>query len=166
MTPELPTFQMVCNVIQREEVRKKVMNADVVVGESDLRPSEAGAFTFSRPYKGKRPDLKCSHCVKIGYPELKPKFNDDGRAPRNKMKPAYTPRGNFVCDNVSNNVINSSSSPITLINEFANFLQQKQGTTNHESPSAMLGKFAGFLEQSSSVSQNDVPGSSFEGNDW
>ncbi|XP_050156356.1 uncharacterized protein LOC126630314 [Malus sylvestris] len=172
MTPELPTFQMVCNVIQREEIRKKVMNADVVIGESDLRPSEARAFTFSRPYKGKRPDLKCSHCVKIGrpgvghikekcwilHPELKPKFNDDGRAPRNQMKPAYTPRGNLVCDNASNNVMNSSSSPITLINEFANFLQQKQGTTNHESPSAMLGKFAGFLEQSSSVSQKDVLG--------
>ncbi|KAM0955918.1 hypothetical protein ACFX2A_024753 [Malus domestica] len=68
MTSELPTFQMVCNVIQREEVRKNVMNADVVVGESDLRPSEARAFTFSRPYKGKRLDLKCSHCVKIGHP--------------------------------------------------------------------------------------------------
>ncbi|XP_068331728.1 uncharacterized protein [Pyrus communis] len=172
MTPELPTLQMVCNVIQREEVRKKVMNADMVVGESNFRPSEARAFTFSRPYKGKRPDLKCSHCVKIGrtgighikekcwilYPELKPKFNDDGRAPRNQMKPAYTPRGNLVCDNVSNNVINSSSSLIALINEFANFLQQKQGATNHETPSAMLGKFAGFLEQSNSVSQNDMPG--------
>ncbi|KAM2621688.1 hypothetical protein TB2_026408 [Malus domestica] len=172
MTPELPTFQMVCNVIQREEIRKKVMNAVVVVGESDLRPSEARAFTSFRPYKGKRPDLKCSHCVKIGrpgighikekcwilHPELKPKFNNDGRAPRNQMKPAYTPQGNLVCDNVSKNVMNSSSSPITLINEFANFLQQKQGTTNHENPAAMLGKFAGFLEQSSSVSQNDVPG--------
>ncbi|XP_068331705.1 uncharacterized protein [Pyrus communis] len=172
MTPELPTLQMVCNVIQREEVRKKVMNTDMVIGESNFRPSEARAFTFSRPYKGKRPDLKCSHCVKIGrtgighikekcwilYPELKPKFNDDGRAPRNQMKPAYTPRGNLVCDNVSNNVINSSSSPIDLINKFANFLQQKQGATNHETPSAMLGKFAGFLEQSNSVSQNDMPG--------
>ncbi|KAM1285416.1 hypothetical protein ACFX13_028904 [Malus domestica] len=68
MTPELPTFQMVSNVIQHEEVRKKVMNTNVVVGESDLRPSEARAFIFSKPYKGKRLNLKCYHYMKIGRP--------------------------------------------------------------------------------------------------
>ncbi|KAI5349736.1 hypothetical protein L3X38_002625 [Prunus dulcis] len=86
MNPKLPSFASICTTIQREEVRRKVMNVDI---KSSV--SEARAFVTNhkssgdRVYKGKRPDLKCLHCNNIGHlidrcwilhPELKPKFEN------------------------------------------------------------------------------------------
>ena len=110
MSLELPTLQMVCNTIQREEVRRKVMSADTAVVNTNAQTTEARAFAAHRPYKGKRPDLKCSHCEQIGrtgvghvkekcwilHPKLKPKFCNDFRGHRNQGKMMYTSKANWA----------------------------------------------------------------------
>ena len=58
---------------------------------------------------------------------------------------------------------NFSTNPMSLINEFADFLQKKQGSSQPdevttENPTAMLGKFAGFLANSESTSKGNIPG--------
>lgn len=172
MTPELPTFQVVCNTIQREEVRKKVMNADVAVGELDIKTTETRAFASSRPYKGRRPDLKCTHCERIGrsgighikekcwilYPDLKPKFGDDYKNPRSKMKMSYNPKANHTNSTIPEDMMDFTANPITLINEFASYLQQRQGGTENGNTTAMLGKFAGFLANSNKAQPEEIPG--------
>ncbi|KAI5327777.1 hypothetical protein L3X38_027173 [Prunus dulcis] len=136
MNPELPSFASVCTTIQREEVRRKVMNVDI---KSSV--SEARAFVTNhkssgdRVYKGKRPDLKCLHCNNIGHlidrcwilhPEL------------------------------------SQTNPADLINEFSAYLHTKKGSTSEVltggNQTALLGQFAGFLAESNRVPQGDVPG--------
>ncbi|CAL9001094.1 unnamed protein product, partial [Prunus brigantina] len=86
MNPELPSFASVCATIQREEVRRKIMNVDI---KSSV--FEARAFVTNhkssgdKVYKGKRPDLRCLYYNNIGHlidrcwilhPELKPKFEN------------------------------------------------------------------------------------------
>nr|XP_011467293.1 PREDICTED: uncharacterized protein LOC105352303 [Fragaria vesca subsp. vesca] len=180
MSPELPTFQMVCNTIQREEVRKKVMNADIAVGESDAKISESRAFASSRPYKGRRPDLKCTHCERIGrsgighlketcwilHPDLKPKFVDEYKNAKGKMKMSYTPKANYTNSSTAEDMMDFTANPLTLINEFASFLQQKQGSSENGNTTAMLGKFAGFLADSNMTQPEEIPGSCFEEEDW
>ena len=63
MNADLPSYTVVCATIQREEVRKKVMNLEVKSNipearacASSLQPSEA------RSFKGKKGDMRCSHC--------------------------------------------------------------------------------------------------------
>ena len=139
---------------------------------------ESRAFAANRsdkPYKGKRPDLKCTHCERIGrsgightkekcwvlYPELKPKFNEDHRNQKSSIR-------NTSFQNVKANISNSSedmstftAKPMTLINEFATYLQQKQESINGSdcgNTTAMLGKFAEFLAESNMVASKDIPG--------
>ncbi|XP_062001270.1 uncharacterized protein LOC133718447 [Rosa rugosa] len=185
MTPELPSFATVCNSIQREEVRKRVMNVN-----TNIRGSEARAFaanksvTSDRTYKGKRPDLKCTHCEGIGragighirercwilHPELKPKFNEEQKNQRGTtQRSSYisNPKGNL--SNTSEGMMNFTSNPISLINEFATYLEKKQGSLERNengSTTAMLGKFAGFLAKSNMASSEDIPGSSVQEEDW
>lgn len=105
MCPDLPSFKAVCNVIQREEVRKKVMNVDLSTGESEARVFVENKSVISdRPYRGRRPDLKCAHCECIGrsgightkekcwilHHEPNLKFNDDHRNQRNPLRNTYT----------------------------------------------------------------------------
>ncbi|KAH6758067.1 hypothetical protein C2S52_023078 [Perilla frutescens var. hirtella] len=102
---KLPSFQMVCNAIQREEVRRKVMNAGVVLVNNESNVAENRAFAATRP------DLKCNHCVKIGrhgighvqekcwilHPELKLKFNEDGKFIKKSL---HTSKANVVDSNL------------------------------------------------------------------
>ncbi|KAM1063818.1 hypothetical protein ACFX2A_028535 [Malus domestica] len=58
---------------------------------------------------------------------------------------------------------NFTSNPISLINEFAAFLQRKNGTTENEkmiteNSTAMLGKFDGFLAGSDTITHGNIPG--------
>ncbi|KAM2539835.1 hypothetical protein TB2_025087 [Malus domestica] len=88
MTPELPSFNGVCQAVQREETRRKVMHI-----ESKSNP-EARVFssyhknTGEKNFASKKADWKCSHCNMKGHlrdkcwilhPELKPKFDKEGR---------------------------------------------------------------------------------------
>ncbi|XP_062026215.1 uncharacterized protein LOC133742542 [Rosa rugosa] len=185
MSPEFPSFTTVCNSIQREEVRKKVMNMDSRAGGSEVRAFAANkSVTSDRTYKGKRPDLKCTHCERIGrtgightrdrcwilHPELKPKFNEDHKNQRGTIqRSSYisNPKANF--GNTSEEMMNFTSNPITLINEFATYLQKKQGSlesNENGSTTSMLGKFAGFLAKSNMASSEDIPGSSVQEEDW
>ena len=96
MTSELPSFSSVCDTIQRKEVRRQVMGLDTKVVTREFRAYASNYQSLEvKVYKGKRPDLKCDHCLGIGYrgightkdrcwilhPELKPKFNKDNKGP-------------------------------------------------------------------------------------
>ena len=63
MNTELPSFTNVCATIQREEVRRKVMNKDTMASTPEVR----AYLTNERKYKGKHPNLKCQHCNYMGH---------------------------------------------------------------------------------------------------
>ncbi|KAI4353408.1 hypothetical protein L6164_002361 [Bauhinia variegata] len=106
MSPEHPSLSSVCSTIQREEVRRKVMNVD---HKSPLFDSRAYA-TNHKPkkeisYKGKRPDLKCEHCHRLGHliercwvlhPELKPKFAQDKGPSKHRANVTKTLQGDMI----------------------------------------------------------------------
>jgi hypothetical protein len=150
MSSELPSLSAVCSTIQREEVRKKVMNAE---NKSPL--SDAHAFSVNRQpkaegsHKGKRSDSKCQHCHYPGHviekcwvlhPELKPKFTKDRGPSKHKAHVVETLQGDMV----------NNSNPISLISEFAAFLKLKEekGASSSANSTALLGNFAGLADRS------------------
>ncbi|KAI4353704.1 hypothetical protein L6164_002635 [Bauhinia variegata] len=163
MSPELPSFSSICSTIQREEVRRKVMKVE---HKSPLSDTRAYA-TNHQPkretyYKGKRPDLKCDHCHHLGHLiercwvlhlELKPKFTKDKGPSKHRAHVTETLQGDMV---------NYNSNPISFINEFVAYLQQK-GDKDLSNPAnlnsiALLGKFAGLLANSEHSSHGNNEG--------
>ncbi|XP_038704707.1 uncharacterized protein LOC120000651 [Tripterygium wilfordii] len=137
MSPELPSLASVISMIQREELRRKVMNVEA-------RPNLSESRAYAS-YKGKRPDLKCQHCHHLGHlvercwvlhPELKPKFAKDKGLSKPRVHVAKTLHGDMV---------NYISNPISLINEFATYLQEKGGHgvfgTEHSNFIALLAEY-------------------------
>lgn len=168
LSHELPTLSAVCSTIQREEVRKKVINTELHTG-----PAEPRVFAATRPYNGRRPDLKCSYCAQIGksgightqekcwilHPELKPKYNEDQRNKKN-----YVQRNSNFSITKANMCTTSEDSmkftenPITLINEFAAYIQQRHEGKSSDDTTALLGKFAGFIADSEIATPMEIPG--------
>ncbi|KAM2855117.1 hypothetical protein FF1_025475 [Malus domestica] len=168
MTPELPSFNGVCQAVQREETRRKVMHID--------SKSNPEARVFSSYHKNigenffasKKADWKCTHCNMKGHlrdkcwilhPELKPKFDKEGRMIKEGKR--INPKALHSSSSSTSGISNFTENPIDLINEFANFLQRRGGNTQIEeattsTPTAMLGKFAGFLAETST--HDNVPG--------
>ncbi|XP_038712677.1 uncharacterized protein LOC120006633 isoform X2 [Tripterygium wilfordii] len=141
MNSELPSLANVCSTISREEVRRKVMNVNV---KSDF--SEARAYVSNhrrseeKGNKGRRPELKCTHCNNIGHtmdrcwilhPELKPKFARDNKSAQKRFQSSGY-KANHVTASSTDGLSKFTSSPITLINEFASYLQAKQGYSHQE----------------------------------
>ena len=169
MNPELPSFTSICATIQREEVRRKVMNN----GTKTIVTEARAYLTNEKRYKGKNPHLKCLHCDNIGHvrdkcwilhPELKPDFMKDKTT--QKTSRAH-PRANISSSssfNSSDPYKQFTANPATLINEFAAYLHQKKGredrAAEHEdgSTSALLGKFAGFLADADRLPQQGMKG--------
>ncbi|KAM1022842.1 hypothetical protein COP2_044953 [Malus domestica] len=102
MNPEIPTFANVCVTIQREKVRKKVMNTGTSTTSSEVRAyfsSEKKHFSSDKKYKGRNPHLKYKHCDATGHvrdncwilhPELKPDFMKNERFIQKKPQfPSY-----------------------------------------------------------------------------
>jgi hypothetical protein len=161
MNSDLPSFQNVCATIQREEVRRKVMSRTTAPSHPDVRAYLARPFSEGKTYKGKRPDLKCQHCHNIGHtidrcwslnPEIKPKFMKD-----HKGKQATLHKANLTTHSSES----FTSSPVALLNEFANYLQDKhgQGTTQIEGqnqPATILSQFAGFLADAKSETSQGI----------
>ncbi|CAN6725301.1 unnamed protein product [Malus baccata var. baccata] len=122
MNPKLPTN--VCATIQREEVRKKVMNTG-----ASTTALEARAY-FSSEKKHLSSDKKGSE-----------------------------------------DLLNFTSNPTTLINEFVAYLQLKKedfgsdevGAYGNGNSTAMLGKFAGFLADSKKLTQDNMQVANGEG---
>ncbi|XP_048430240.1 uncharacterized protein LOC125472615 [Pyrus x bretschneideri] len=177
MNSELPSFTSICATIQREEVRRKVMNNGIKTNVTEAR----AYLTNEKRYKGKNPHLKCLHCDNIRHvrdkcwilhPELKPDFMKDKSAP--KTSRAH-PRANTATSSSINNVDTYQqfiANPAILINEFAAYLQQKKGkedgSVDHEdgSTTALMGKFAGFLADADYVPQTDLKGLYNQEDDW
>lgn len=153
MNAELPSLKNVCETIQREEIRRKVMTRDSTASAQDVRAYLAHQSSEKKPFTGKHPDLKCKYCNSIGHsvdhcwslhPKLKPKFTKDKKEGDKKR---VTNRKAHLA---THTIESFSSSPVTLLNDFASFLQEKHGLgtvqegAGHEEPIALLSKFARF----------------------
>ncbi|KAM5569030.1 hypothetical protein ABKV19_016516 [Rosa sericea] len=191
MNSELPSFSSVCNTIQREEIRRKVMKVETKPSSSEARAfAVSQRYSGDKGYKGKRPDWKCSYCQGLGHlrekcwilhPELKPKFDKDYKSfsrdnkgsqrvaiasdHKHKANLARSPSAE------TSRSIDFSSNPAALLNEFAAYLQTKKGNSECEmltdgNSTALLGKFAGFLADSDCVKSEEIPGPSYQEDDW
>uniref|UniRef100_A0A6N2KKL2 Integrase catalytic domain-containing protein n=1 Tax=Salix viminalis TaxID=40686 RepID=A0A6N2KKL2_SALVM len=165
MTAELPSLKSVCSTIQREEIRRKVMTRDSSVNISKGRAfaahqrDQSAAFAAHQRdqsaekkfFKGKRPDLKCEFCNLIGHsqdrcwslhPQLKPKSFKDKLGGNQRRFPTH--RAHLAAQATDS----IPSSPMSLLNEFASFLQGKQNFggdgAGSDEPTALLSKFAGL----------------------
>jgi hypothetical protein len=112
--------------------------------------------------------LKCTHCHNLGHtigrcwilhPELKPNFeNEKGLQKGYGYKAHIAARS--TDDSSPSNVVNFSTNPSALLNDFANYLKEKGDaslTASNSSDSiAILGKFAGFLANSDHLSQENL----------
>ncbi|XP_068332795.1 uncharacterized protein [Pyrus communis] len=161
MSQEFPTFNNVCATIQREEVRKKVMNA-----KHKSRLTETRAYASN--YKISEAKVYKDKCWEL-HPELKPKFSKDAKMiPRSsqQFQPQYKAQlANAHPSIVSQGSMEFTANPFSLINEFAAYLQSEgqgggsQAQGNEEkNHAAMLGQFFGFLNGNEKVSQDEAPG--------
>ncbi|CAN6712609.1 unnamed protein product [Malus baccata var. baccata] len=186
MSQELPTFNNVCATIQREKARKKVMNTE---HSPRLTDSQAYALNYrhseAKVYRGRNTHLKCKYydvvehveekCWEL-HPKLKPKFTEDG-----KMIPRSSHQSHFKAQlaivhsppTMSQGSVEFMKSPLTLINEFAAYLQGKghggasSGPNNEGSNhTAMLGKFDWFLAGNEKVPCGEAPGCSHHEDNW
>ncbi|KAM1360020.1 hypothetical protein ACFX2F_046924 [Malus domestica] len=183
MTLELPSFASVCEAVQREETRRKVMSVEIKTN------SKARAFNVNHKlagdmqFKGRRSNWKCTYCNGGGHvrekcwilhPELRPKFeNRSFRDVRGSLNHSQThaPRAYHAISTSSNELVNFTNNLVDLTNKFAAYIQRKKGSTESEdqaigNPIALLRKFAGFLANSECVPQRDISGPSHQEEDW
>ncbi|KAM1552729.1 hypothetical protein PS1_005535 [Malus domestica] len=140
----------------------------------------------AKVYKGRNTHLKCKYCNGVGHeedkcwelhPELKPKFSKDGRMiPRSsqQFQPHFKAQlANAHAPTISQGSMEFTANPLSLINEFAAYLQSKghgggsHGQGNEEgSHTAMLGQFAGFLAGNEKVPKGEASGCSHHEDDW
>ncbi|XP_070679327.1 uncharacterized protein [Malus domestica] len=169
MTQELPSFTNVCHAVKREETRQSVMNVEPK-SNSEARVFKTNHKVTGDRVLGKKADWKCSYCNIKGHlrekcwilhPELKPKFDREGRMIKDG-KGRVTPKAFQSACFSTDGMANFSTNHASLINEFAVFLQKKQGSTEPDemtpkNPTIMLGKFAGFLADSKNTSKGNIP---------
>ena len=129
--------------------------APVPSNKPDMHAYFTHQFPEGKNHRGKRLDIKCQHCHNSGHtidrcwnlhPELKPKFMKDHRGKLNNSHKA----------NLANHSSETfGSSPVALLNDFANYLQikQGQGATNNE---AIISQFAGFLAETNSENSQGI----------
>ncbi|XP_070667448.1 uncharacterized protein [Malus domestica] len=123
MTQELPSFTSVCHAVQREETRRRVMNVE------PKSNSEARVFTTNHKATGDRvlgmkADWKCSYYNMKGHlrekcwilhPELKPKFNKEGKMIKDG-KGGVTPKTFHSACFSTDGMANFSTNHVSLIN--------------------------------------------------
>lgn len=176
MNSDLPSLASVCATIQREEARRKVMNPEPRITLPETRAyAVTRQMKGNKAYKGKRPDLKCTHCHNLGHtigrcwilhPELKPNFEKERGLQKDHGYTAHIaarPADNYSSKSFSTN-------PSDLLNDFANYLKEKgdaslTASSNADS-TAILGKFAGFLANSDHLSQENLEGPRHQKDDW
>ena len=172
MNPELPSFTSVCATIQREEVRRKVMNIGTKTNVTEVR----SYLTNERKYKVKNPHLKCQHCNYTGHvketcwilhPELKPEFMKDNKgSQRLNCAPHRANNASTSTSHGSDAFKSFTANPAVLINEFAAYLQSKKKEVKSDqtvifedgNSTALLGKFAGFLTDTQHMPRDDMQG--------
>jgi len=126
--------------------------------------------TNHKPYKGKRPNLKCHHCYNIGHsirrcwilhPELKLNFENEKRSQRGYKHKGHIVAAAHFTSSPSSNVKNFSTNPSALLNDLTAYLKEKGDTAVTASTSdsmALLAKFVGFLANSAHLSQEYIEG--------
>ncbi|XP_021808903.1 uncharacterized protein LOC110752531 [Prunus avium] len=184
MSAEMPSFNTVCTTIQREEVRKKVMNVETKsgAGSSESKAFVAGAKKqASKNFKGKKGNLECSYCEQKGHtkdrcwilhPHLKPKFGKEGKGEQKHSANQVSAADDFE---------KFTTNPSAFLGEFAAYLHQKNENPNCKidaslsnnaganlasNSTTLLGQFANFLQQYGKTSTSDVSGSNYQEEDW
>ena len=118
MNTVLPSFTGVCAIIQREEVRKKVMSQEIKATVSETKAYVSSNYRHEgKVYKGKRPE--CSYCDTLGHtrdkywilhPELKPKSFKETKGPqRNLNNNAY--KVNHAATSSTEGMMNFTANP-------------------------------------------------------
>ncbi|KAM2786570.1 hypothetical protein PS2_007446 [Malus domestica] len=176
MSMELPPFKIVCATVQREEARRRVMNMEPNLKLSETRGYVANRRSYeSKAYKGRNPHLKCKYCNATGHtedrcwelhPELKPKYNKTMASKPSSTVPFKAQHAaHNAISSLNHGLVDFTANPVTLINEFAAYLQAKNhgeaaqaSTGEGNNHTALLGKFAGFLADHDHVSQDLAPG--------
>ena len=112
--------------------------------------SEARAFTVNhksagdKQFKGRRSHWKCTYCNGGGHlrekcwilhPKLRPKF--ENKSPRDvrgslNLSQTHAPKAYHATSISSDGLVNFTSNPVNLINEFAAYIQRKKGSTESE----------------------------------
>ncbi|KAB2631005.1 hypothetical protein D8674_008524 [Pyrus ussuriensis x Pyrus communis] len=180
MNPELLSFTSVCATIQREEVRRKVMNTGIKTSVTEAKAYLAN----ERKYKVKNPHLKCQHCNYTGHvketcwilhPELKPEFMKDNKGSQRLNRAPHRANNATTSTSHRSDALKSfTANPAALINEFAVYLQSKKERIKSDqtvgfedgSSTALLGKFAGFLTETQHMAQDDMQGLPHQEDDW
>jgi len=68
MNSDLSSLANVSATIQREEARRKIMNPEPRITLPETRVyAVTRQMKSNKSYKGKRPDLKCTHCHNLGH---------------------------------------------------------------------------------------------------
>ncbi|KAM2156938.1 hypothetical protein ACFX1R_042567 [Malus domestica] len=98
----------------------------------------------------------------ILHPELKHKFDREGEMIKDG-KEGVTPKAFHSACSSTDGMANFSTDHVSLINEFADILQKKQGSIEPdemtlENLTAMLGKFVIFLADSENTLKSNIPG--------
>nr|CBL94171.1 Reverse transcriptase (RNA-dependent DNA pol [Malus domestica] len=159
-------------------MRKNVMNAGTTTIASEARAyfsSDKKYFSNDKKYKGRNPHLKCKHCDAIGHvrdhwyilhPELKLDFMKNERFIQKKPQFSSYKANHALSLSIrgSDDLLNFTSNPTTLINEFAAYLQMKKEVSGSDEAAtfgngnsiALLGKFAGFLADSKKLTQDNM----------
>ncbi|KAM1107812.1 hypothetical protein EV1_004491 [Malus domestica] len=179
MNPKLPSFTSVCATIQREEVRRKVMNIGTKTSVTEAR----AYLTNERKYKVKNPHLRCQHCNYTGHVketcwilhlELPEFMNDNKGSQRQNRAPHRAYNASASTSHGSDALKSFTANPVALINDFAAYLQsKKEGIKSDQMVSfedgnstALLGKFTGFLTDTQHLPRDDMLGLSHQEDDW
>ncbi|CAN6677447.1 unnamed protein product [Malus baccata var. baccata] len=162
MNAKLPSFIGVYAIIQREEVRKKVMSQETKDSIPDTKAYVSSNKHFEgKLYKGKRPNLKCNYYDSLGHtremcwilhPKLRPKSLKETKGPQRQLNNNVY-KTNHAFTSSTEGMVNFTANPAALINDFAAYLHNKQMHNNgDEAPATeannhttLLGKFASFL---------------------
>ena len=157
MNDELPSLKSVCATIQREEIRRKVMTRENPSTMAENRAfvaqkmAEQGTQKFAEKqpipsnFKGNRSNLKCNFCNSVGHTidrcwSLHPELKQNRHSGNHKKFVKY--KANVAATEPR------YSNPMSLINEFANFIQEKGNFggegVSAEDASALLSNFNGL----------------------
>ncbi|XP_050370485.1 uncharacterized protein LOC126788527 [Argentina anserina] len=167
MNAELPSYRTICNIVQQEETRRKVMNLEV---KSITAESSAYVSKYKQEsYKGKKADVKCSHCggshmrdkCWILIPELKVKFlKDKEKEWNNSGHKANVTNVSSSASTSSGSSIDFTNNPCALIKDFAVYLHKQKNdedsVVKNMNHTTLLSKFAGFLAEAEHMNKDDI----------
>ncbi|XP_021826816.1 uncharacterized protein LOC110767548 isoform X2 [Prunus avium] len=156
MSTEMPSFNNICTIIQREEIRRKVMHSET---KSHTVTSESKAFVVDRR-KGQRDPVKCDYCGQprhtrnrcwILHPHLKPKNGRDINKASTQSEKAVGPHEK-AAHQVTNedSMIAATLTPAAVTSQLLQVLQKMskpEASTSSTNSWALISQVTQLLQQ-------------------